>query len=631
MERALLFESPVTVLDAAWTPSGLRLAVAGKEKAVEVWDAATRSGQISPPKPVLDVPVVLSSNNVVALSPDGGLLAIAGGPLRLWDVTTAQELFPRHWRPGYWSVAFAPDSKTLAAGSQDGTVTLWDVSTRPHPTQRHQYRPHQTAVTMLVFSPDGKDLLSCARQLRAGLDWDNRIAKLCEVATGQERGSILVGPSNSVITNAAFSPDGRTLALAHGKPFNYVAPEKSQLLDATNLKELASRSIPAGGAFAVAFSPDGTTLAMGEKSGVVRLWQVDDAKGQVLLHERAALYGHRAHVRHLWFAPDGKVLVSASADQTVKVWQLPPQSEPALLTKQEQPFRALALAPNGRTIATTDKSRRLGLWDLTPQQQRGGPPLSAHFEGGCIPAFDPDSKLVAVPQSDGTVKVWEVATGQLQATLKGHKKVVNGTAFRPHGQLLATASRDNTVKFWDVRTGQEQATLRGHTAWVWSVAFTPDGRTLASGDNVGKVKFRDVDTKQCRITLDGPGRTVKSIMALAFTPDGKMLAAGTYDGHLKLWDLTTGKEYLFPRRHVHAIVSAAFTPDGQTLLTGSKDGTIKFWDVVTKQDRFTLKGHTDQVHGIALTADGETLVSVSEDGTIRVWHAPRATTATSRP
>src|SRR5262249_22693867 len=129
-------------------------------------------------KLVLNVPVGLSPEAVVALSPDGRLLALAGGPLRLWDLASAKELFPGHWPSRYSSVAFAPDNKTLAAGDQDGTVTLWDVSTHAQPTQRHQYRPHQMTVSMLVFSPDGKDLLSCAHQIRAGANWSDRIAKL---------------------------------------------------------------------------------------------------------------------------------------------------------------------------------------------------------------------------------------------------------------------------------------------------------------------------------------------------------------------------------------------------------------------------------------------------------------------
>jgi WD40 repeat protein len=106
-------------------------------------------------------------------------------------------------------------------------------------------------------------------------------------------------------------------------PFNNAAPDKSHLLDATNLKELTSRSIPAGGSYAIAFSPDGKTLAMGERSGVVRLWQVADAQGQASLHEVASLYGHRERAWYLWFAPDGKALVSASLDRTVRLWQLP--------------------------------------------------------------------------------------------------------------------------------------------------------------------------------------------------------------------------------------------------------------------------------------------------------------------
>jgi WD40 repeat protein/serine/threonine protein kinase len=629
-ERALLFAGKGDILASTWAPPGVRLAVRGKEGTIAIWDAPLLPGPASPPRNVLNLPVkVAMIPEMVAFSPDGHLVVVVveDGSLRLWNVTAGEELFARLWpAEPFSSVAFAPDGKTLAAGDHNGRVTLWDVSTRPRPTLLNRQRKHDRRITALVFSPSGCDLALCGSLRIPGAfypEYPDRIMKVWEVATSRGHGSLAL-PSSSIsrITRVVFAPNGKTLAVAYGKSFNVSSPDRLQLLDARGLKELASRSIPAGGAFAAAFSPDGGTLATGENSGVLRLWQLADAHGKPILEERGTLYGHTNRVEGLSFSPDGRMLVSTCDDQTVRLWELPPRPEPAILSNPGRTFRALALAPDGRTMATMDRSRAVVLWDLATQQPRGDHAMPAHNQAGSIPSFSSDGEQVVVPQEDFTVKVWGVAGGQLRATLKGHGNFVTGTAFRPGGRLLATASRDGTVKLWDVATWQELATLRGHTGTAWSLAFSPDGETLASGGDDGKVRLWDVDAGECRATFDGPGKTRSGVMTLAFTPDGKTLAAGTYDGHLQMWHLDSGTEGLFPRRHGAAIVSAVFTPDAQTLITGSKDGTIKLWDVATRQERLTLKGHTDEVQGVALTRDGETLISVSEDGTIRLWHAP---------
>ena len=103
--------------------------------------------------------------------------------------------------------------------------------------------------------------------------------------------------------------------------------------------------------------------------------------------------------------------------------------------------------------------------------------------------FSPDGKLVAQSTEYGTVMLWEVASGALHASLKGHTSSVNCVAFSPDGKTLASASTDQTIRLWDVNTGQERVTLTGHTAGVCSVAFAPDGKTLASGSRDATVRL----------------------------------------------------------------------------------------------------------------------------------------------
>ncbi len=136
---------------------------------------------------------------------------------------------------------------------------------------------------------------------------------------------------------------------------------------------------------------------------------------------------------------------------------------------------------------------------------------------------------MAAGSQDGTVRLWDVASGALRTTLSGHLRAVRSLAFSPEGSALATASDDRTVRVWSVATGFEQATLRGHAGEVQSVAFSPGGKTLASGGEEGTLKLWHAATWQQLISLNAHRGGVSF---LAFSPDGMVLASGgaTIDG-----------------------------------------------------------------------------------------------------
>jgi WD40 repeat protein len=232
-------------------------------------------------------------------------------------------------------------------------------------------------------------------------------------------------------------------------------------------------------------------------------------------------------------------------------------------------------------------------------------------------AFSPDGKRLASGCWDGTVKLWDAATGQEIHTFRGHGHYVTSVAFSPDAKRLASAGHDRTVRLWDTATGQEVLTLKGHTDWVTSVAFSPDGKRLASGSNDGVVKLWDTATGQEVLTLK---RHTSVVSSVAFSPNGKQLASGSHDNTVKLWDAATGQNVLTFKGHTNGFSSVVFSPDGKRLASGSHQA-VKVWDAATSQELLTLKGHTDWVTSVAFSPDGKRLASANHDRTMKLWDA----------
>jgi WD40 repeat protein len=295
-------------------------------------------------------------------------------------------------------------------------------------------------------------------------------------------------------------------------------------------------------------------------------------------------------------------------------WGLPTET-PALdrvLAGHARNVTAVVFSPDGHQLATADADGTVRVWD--PATGEHLHTLTGHTSRVTAVAFSPDGHQLATASQDQTVLVWDPATGEHLHTLTGHTGWVNAVAFSPDGHQLATA--DATVRLWDPATGEHLHTLTGHTRYVPAMAFSPDGHQLATASQDQTARLWDPATGTAQATLTGH---TSYVTAVAFSPDGHQLATASQDWTVRLWDPATGEHLHTLTDHTSRVPAVAFSPDGHQLATASYDRTVRLWDPATGEHLHTLTGHASYVTAVAFSPDGHQLATADADGTVRVW------------
>ncbi len=249
----------------------------------------------------------------------------------------------------------------------------------------------------------------------------------------------------------------------------------------------------------------------------------------------SVLSGHKWYVTAVAFSPDGQTLASGSADETIKLWRMSDGACLHTLTGHTAGVTAVAVAPDGRTLASGSADATIKLWRVSDGACLLT--LTGHTAGVTSVAFTPDGQTLASGSADETIKLWKVSNGACLQTFTGHSNGVTSVALTPDGQTLASGSADETIKLWHVSSGACLQTLTGDTAGVTSLAFTPDGQMLASGSADATIKCWRVSDGACLQTLLGYSPSPENPgVSVAISANGQALASGGGDG-VALWQL----------------------------------------------------------------------------------------------
>ena len=291
---------------------------------------------------------------------------------------------------------------------------------------------------------------------------------------------------------------------------------------------------------------------------------------------------------------------------------------------------AMAVTPDGQSVLSGSYDKTLKLWNLATGKLLRT--FKGHSDSVNAVAVTPNGLRAVSGSSDHTLKLWDLATGELLRTFAGHSHGVLAIAITPGGQRVVSGGRDNTIKRWSLDTGKQLRTCRGHADPVSAVAVAPDGRRVLSGSWDSTLEFRDLATGKLLRTFAGhsaqefEGHYYESL-AMAITPDGRRVVSGNWDGTLKLRDLESGELIRTFKGHSIWVRAVAVTPDGQHMISGSMDYisgnvdfTIRLWNLATGKQLRTFGGDTSNVMSAAVTPDGQLAVSGSWDNTLKLWN-----------
>ena len=281
---------------------------------------------------------------------------------------------------------------------------------------------------------------------------------------------------------------------------------------------------------------------------------------------------HQNSVNALKLLSDGRRFVSASADNTIRLWNLSTGENLQTFTGHQAFVNAIALSPDERTFYSGSADGAILVWDAATGTQR------AEFTGhaGPVNALDrtPDGRYLISAASDGTIKVWDTSTQALITTLEGHTGAVNAVVVSNDGQRIISGGTDHTIRIWDLQIGETIGVLEDHESYINAIAISLDGRFLFSASADQTIKRWDLKSGEVLNTLVGH---TSFINVLSLSRDGQTVASGSADSTIRRWDVASGELLAIYTGFGMTIDHMLLPTDEQVVTASRKNPAIKAW------------------------------------------------------
>ena len=398
-----------------------------------------------------------------------------------------------------------------------------------------------------------------------------------------------------------------------------ILPEVIDILHQSVQAYRIQSNLPMGGV--AAYSPDGNTLAVGDRVGFLKLF---DLSTGLVIRE---FDGHMTNVSDVAFTPDGRFLISSGADTLIKIWEVHSGRQLENFIGIGDEVIDIDISSDGKQLAAASRDNSLRIWEISDDlsslssiNQRSDPLFQINLDSEATGvAFNPDGNQIAAIMPGSTVKIWDVATSKLLLEFGTANPLFSGISFSPDGKYLAGSSGDVGAMIWDAETGEEIQYL-ADTAPITGAVFSIDGTILATMAENGTWSLWDVNTGRLVI---GPLVHGNSIDRIAFSPDGQQLATSGWDGKSKIWDISpAGSRELFTIiAHEGAVNDSVFSPDGAQIATIGEDGRVNLWKASLGELLLSFPGQPGWLNFPLFTHDSKRLVATNPAGGVSVWDA----------